>query len=54
MTVAMEYMFGVSSGSMLNFDLRNKGVDAETKVGSVECRTAIGAIENGSVQLGSV
>ena len=47
-------MFGVSNGSILNFDLKNKGVDAETKVGRVECRIAIGAIENGSVQLGNV
>ena len=39
---------------MLNFDLKNRGVDAETKVGRVDCRIAIGAIENGSVQLGSV
>ena len=39
---------------MLSFDLRNKGVAAETKVGRVECNIAIGAIENGSVQLGSV
>ena len=54
MNVAMEYMFGVNKGSMLNFDLRNKGVDAETRVGRVECRIAIGATENGSVQLGSV
>ncbi len=54
MNVAIEYMFGVSSGSMFNFDLRNKGVDAETKVGRVECRIVIGAIENGTVQLGSV
>lgn len=54
MNVATEYIFGVSNGSMLNFDLRNKGVDAETRVGRVECRIAIGAIENGSVQLGNV
>ena len=47
-------MFGVSNGSILNFDLKNTGVDAETKVGRVECRIAIGAIENGSVQLGNV
>ena len=39
---------------MLNFDLKNNGVEAETKVGRVECRNAIGAIENGSVQLGNV
>lgn len=39
---------------MLNFDLKNNGVDAETKVGRVECKTAIGAIEKGSVQLGNV
>ena len=54
MNVAMEYMFGVRSGSMLSFDLRNKGVDAEMRVGRVECRSAIGAIEIGSVQLGRV
>ena len=54
MNVATEYMFGVNSGSMLSFDLRNKGVDAETRVGRVECRIDIGAIENGSVQLGRV
>ena len=54
MNVATEYMFGVSSGSMFNFDLRNKGVDAETKVGRVECKNATGAIEKGSVQLGNV
>ena len=50
----MEYMLGVSIGSILNFDLRNRGIDADRKVGRVECSIAAGAIENGSVQLGSV
>ena len=50
----MAYMFGVSIGSMPIFDLKNKGVDAEIRVGRVECKTATGAIENGNVQLGSV
>ena len=52
--VAMVYIFGVNKGSMPIFDLSNRGVDTDIRVGSVECRIAVGAIENGSVQLGSV
>ena len=52
MNVAIAYMVGVISGSIPNFARRNRGVDADINVGSVECRTAVGAIENGNVQLG--
>ena len=52
--VAMVYIFGVSKGSMPIFDLSNRGVETDIRVGSVECRIAVGAIQNGSVQLGSV
>jgi hypothetical protein len=47
-------MFGVVKGSMPNFDRSNSGVETEMRVGSVECKIAVGAIENGRVQLGSV
>ena len=52
--VAIEYRFGVMRGSMPIFDLRNNGADAEMNVGRVECISAVGAREKGSVQLGSV
>ena len=54
MKVATAYKFGVSSGSIFNFDRRNKGSDVEMKVGSIECKIVIGAIEIGSIQDGSV
>ena len=52
MNVAIAYMFGVKRGSILNFDRRKRGVDADINVGIVECRIAVGARENGNVQLG--
>ena len=52
--VAIAYEFGVSRASIPRFDRRNRGVDADIKVGKVECRSVVGAIENGNVQLGSV
>lgn len=51
MKVPMAYILGVSNGSMLMFDRRNRGVDAEISVGKVECKNAAGAIEKGKVQL---
>lgn len=42
--------FGVNKGSTPSFDRRNKGVDADNKVGSAACKNATGAIENGRVQ----
>ena len=37
---------------MDNLDRRNSGVDAEMRVGRVEWRIVVGAIESGNVQLG--
>jgi len=54
MKVAIAYMAGVMYGSMPSFDLKNKGVDAEIRVGNVEWRSTVGAMENGNVQLGNV
>ena len=39
---------------MPSFDRKKRGVDAEIRVGRVECRMVVGAIENGNVQLGRV
>lgn len=39
---------------MPSLERRNKGVEAEIRVGIVECSMAAGAIEKGNVQLGSV
>ena len=39
---------------MLSFERRNKGSEAEMKVGSVECRKVTGAIDHGNVQDESV
>lgn len=39
---------------MPSFDLKNNGMDAEMKVGKVEWRSAVGAMEKGNVQLGKV
>ncbi len=47
-------MVGVTNGSMPSFDRNNSGVDAEINVGKVEWSSAVGAIENGNVQLGKV
>lgn len=44
--------FGVNNGSTPSFDRKNKGVDADSKVGSAACKNATGAIENGIVQEG--
>lgn len=46
----MVYRFGFRTGSSPSFDRRKRGVDADTKVGIVACRTVTGAIENGRVQ----
>lgn len=48
--VAIANRFGVINGSTPSFDRKNKGVDADSKVGSTACRTVTGAIENGIVQ----
>ena len=48
----MAYRLGVSSGSIPIFDRRNSGVDAEIKVGRVEWRIVVDAIEKGNSQLG--
>jgi len=52
MNVAIAYIFGVMSESIPSFDRRKRGVDADMRVGSVECRSVAGAIETGAVQLG--
>ena len=54
MNVATEYILGVNTGSIPNLERRNKGVDTEINVGSVEFNIAAGAIEKGNVQVGSV
>lgn len=50
----MEYILGVSTGSMPSLERRNNGVEAEISVGIVEFRIATGATEKGSVQPGKV
>lgn len=50
--VAIAKRLGVSNGSTPSFDRRNRGADAESKVGNVECKTVTGARENGRVQDG--
>ena len=44
----------MSTGSILNLERRNKGVETDISVGNVEFSIAAGAIEKGNVQLGSV
>lgn len=44
----------MTKGSIPSLALRNSGVEAEMKVGSVACRIAVGAKENGSVHVGNV
>ena len=39
---------------MPSFDRKKRGVDAEIRVGRVECSMVVGAIDNGNVQLGRV
>lgn len=48
------YRFGVRNGSIPIFDRRKSGVEAEIKVGTVECKIVVGAIERGSVHEGRV
>ena len=50
--VAMVYIFGVRSGSIPNRERRNRGVDADIRVGRVEWRKVTGAMERGNVQEG--
>ena len=50
--VAMAYIFGVNNGSTPMLDRRKRGIEADIKVDTVECKIVIGAIENGIVQLG--
>lgn len=49
MNVATAYTFGVSKGSMLNFERRNRGSEVDSKVGRVECKKVTGAIDHGKV-----
>ena len=48
------YNVGVNNGSMPSLFRRTRGVDADIRVGSVECKIAVGASENGSVHVGRV
>ena len=48
--VAIEYILGVSTGSMPNRERRKSGVEAEISVERVEWRSVTGAIENGRTQ----
>lgn len=52
--IARAYTLGVNTGSTLSFERRNKGSEADMKVGSVECRKVTGAIDHGNVQDESV
>lgn len=54
MNIARSYMVGVTTGSTLSFERRNRGSEADMKVGSVECRNVTGAIDQGNVQDESV
>ena len=42
----------MSSGSTPSLFRRTRGVDADISVGSVECKIAVGAIENGRIHVG--
>ena len=46
-------MLGASKESIPNLVLSSRGVEADMRVGRVECKSVTGAIENGRVQEGS-
>ncbi len=48
--VAIVYRFGLRSGSTPSFDRKNKGVDADMKVGIIAFKIVTGAIESGRDQ----
>lgn len=50
--VARAYMLGVSTGSIPSRERRKMGVEAEMRVGSVECRKVPTAMEGGTIHEG--